>query len=105
VPLKILYDNLREVLLITNPDDEVAQRVNAVMRDIVAEDDIADYSTHIAKTGRIHFIEINIVVGPKFRAQSVPELDQLRSRIWDAIGLSLEKAWLAIIFTADPRWS
>lgn len=105
VPLKILYENMREVLLITNPDDEVAQRVNAVMRTIAAEDDIADYSTHIAKTGRIHFIEINIVVGPNFRPQGVPELDALRSRIWDDIGLPLEKAWLGILFTADPRWS
>jgi len=105
VPLKILYDNLREVLLITHPDDEVAQRVNEVMGKIESEHDIAEYSTHIAKTGRIHFIEINIVVGPQFKPQSVPELDQLRSHIWDAIGLPLEKAWLGILFTADPRWS
>jgi len=105
VPLKILYENMREVLLITHPDDEVAQRVNGVMKEIVAQDDIADYSTHIAKTGRIHFIEINIVVGPNFRPQSVPELDRLRSRIWEAIGLPMEQAWLGIMFTADPRWS
>ena len=105
VPLKILYENMREVLLITSPDDKVAQRVNTVMSTIVGENDIADYSTHIAKTGRIHFIEINIVVGPNFQPQGVPELDQLRSRIWEAIGLPLEDAWLSIIFTADPRWS
>ena len=104
VPLKILYENMREVLQITNPDDVVARHVNAVMRDIAAVEDIADYSTHIAKTGRIHFIEINIVAGPNFRPQSVPELDRLRSRIWDAIGLPLEKAWLGIMFTADRRW-
>jgi predicted Co/Zn/Cd cation transporter (cation efflux family) len=102
--MKILWENMREVLLMTNPDDEVAQRVNAVMKEIVAQNDIADYSTHIAKTGRIHFIEINIVVGPGFRPQSVPELDQLRIRIWDAIGLPLEQAWLGIMFTADRRW-
>ena len=51
VPAKILYENMREVLLITNPDDAVAQRVNAVMRAIETEYDIASYSTHIAKTG------------------------------------------------------
>ncbi|MBL8418188.1 MAG: cation diffusion facilitator family transporter [Dechloromonas sp.] len=104
VPMKILYENMREVLQITNPDDAVAQRVNAVMRDIAAAEDIADYSTHIAKTGRIHFIEINIVAGPNFRPQSIPELDRLRSRIWEAIGLPLEQAWLGIMFTADRRW-
>jgi len=105
VPVKILYQNMREVLQITSPDDEVAQRVGAVMRKIAAEDDIVDYSTHIAKTGRIHFIEINIVVGPLFKAGSVPELDHMRERIWTAVDLPLEKAWLGILFTADPRWS
>jgi len=105
VPVKILYQNLREVLQITSPDDEVAQRVNDVMRTIATEEDIVEYATHIAKTGRIHFIEINIVVGPGFRARGVPELDQVRDRIWAAVGLPMEKAWLGILFTADPRWS
>ena len=106
VPAFLLTYRVEEgVLLITNPDDEVAQRVSAVMRAIEAECDIASYSTHIAKTGRIHVIEINIVVGENFAPQSVPQLDALRARIWDAIGLPLEQAWLGIMFTADPRWS
>ncbi|EXI65223.1 MAG: Ferrous-iron efflux pump FieF [Candidatus Accumulibacter adjunctus] len=104
VPAKIFYDNMREVLRMANPDDEVSRRVNAVMRDIAAEHDIADYSTHIAKTGRIHVIEINILVGEDFALQTIPQTDALRARIWDAIGLPLEQAWLGILFTADPRW-
>lgn len=105
VPAKILYENMREVLLMANPDDEVARRLKAVMQDIAGEHDIADYSTHIAKTGRIHVIEINILVGEDFSPQTVPDLDALRARIWDAIGLPLEQAWLGIMFTADKRWS
>jgi cation diffusion facilitator family transporter len=105
VPAKILYENMREVLLMANPDDEVAQRVSAVMREISAEHDIADFSTHIAKTGRIHVIEINILVGEDFALTTVPELDTLRARIWTAIGLPLEQAWLGIMFTADKRWN
>jgi predicted Co/Zn/Cd cation transporter (cation efflux family) len=50
-------------------------------------------------------VEINIVVGEQFELRSVPELDTLRSRIWDAIGLPLEQAWLGIMFTAEERWS
>jgi cation diffusion facilitator family transporter len=105
VPAKILYQNMREVLLIANPDDEVAQRVKAAMNEVTAQYDIASYSTHIAKTGRIHVVEINILVGEDFQLQTVPDLDGLRSRIWDAIGLPLEQAWLGILFTADRRWS
>jgi predicted Co/Zn/Cd cation transporter (cation efflux family) len=105
VPAKILVDNMREVLRMANPDDEVSQRVQAAMRVAAQQYDIATYSTHIAKTGRIYVVEINIVVGEEFELRSVPELDTLRGRIWDAIGLPLEQAWLGILFTADPRWS
>lgn len=105
LPVMILHSNLREVLLITHPDNEIVQRVEAVMQQIRAEHDIAEYSSHIAKTGRIHFIEINIVVGPDFKPGSVPELDKLRARIWEGIGFPLEQAWLSILFTADRRWS
>jgi cation diffusion facilitator family transporter len=105
VPARIFYQNMREVLRMANPDDEVTQRVQAVMREVDAQYDIASYSTHVAKTGRIHVVEINIVVGEQFELRSVPELDTLRSRIWDAIGLPLEQAWLGIMFTAEERWS
>jgi len=105
VPARIFYQNMREVLRMANPDDEVTQRVQAVMREVDAQYDIASYSTHVAKTGRIHVVEINIVVGEQFQLRSVPELDTLRSRIWDAIGLPLEQAWLGIMFTAEERWS
>ncbi len=105
VPAKIFYENMREVLLMANPDDEVARRVETVMRQIADEYDIAHYSTHIAKTGRIHVVEINVLVGENFMPETIPEIDALRARIWDAIGLPLEQAWLGIMFTADPRWS
>jgi cation diffusion facilitator family transporter len=104
VPMKTFYVNMREVLVITNPQDEVTLRVAEVMRQIEAEYDLADYSTHIAKTGRIHVIEINIMVGPDFKLRGVPELDALRARIWKDIGLPLEEAWLGILFTANSRW-
>ncbi|WP_027468895.1 cation diffusion facilitator family transporter [Deefgea rivuli] len=104
VPMKTFYVNMREVLVITNPQDEVTLRVAEVMRQIEAEYDLEDYSTHIAKTGRIHVIEINIMVGPDFKLRGVPELDALRARIWKDIGLPLEEAWLGILFTANSRW-
>jgi predicted Co/Zn/Cd cation transporter (cation efflux family) len=103
VPAKIVYQKMREVLLVANPDDEVAQRLQKVMREVEAQHDIASCSTHIAKTGRIHVVEIDIVVGESSELRSVQELDTLR--ICDAIGLPIEQAWLGILFTADERWS
>jgi len=104
VPMKTFYSNMREVLIITNPEDEVTLRVAQVMSKIENEYDIADFSTHIVKTGRIYVIEINIMVGPDFKLKGVPELDALRTRIWSEIGLPLDDAWLGISFTAHARW-
>lgn len=81
---------MREVLIITNPQDEVTLRV-------------ADFGTHIVKTGRIHVIEISMMVGSEFKPMGVPELDSLRTRIWTEIGLPLDDAWLGVSFTANPR--
>jgi predicted Co/Zn/Cd cation transporter (cation efflux family) len=59
---------------------------------------------HVVKTGRTRFIEVDIVVGPNFALQTVAEQDRLRERIWRAVGLSLDEAWLSICLTGDPRW-
>jgi cation diffusion facilitator family transporter len=105
VPIDILNRNLREVLLMRSADEALAQRVDAVMGKVRREHDIADYSTHVAKTGRYRFIEINITAGPAFAAQTVRDQDALRARIWDELGLALEDTWLSLCITADPRWS
>ena len=36
---------------------------------------------HIVKSGRMYFIEIDIVVGPDFVLQTVAEQDTLRERV------------------------
>jgi cation diffusion facilitator family transporter len=104
LPLQVLRRSLREVLLMTDAGDEVARRLEAVMETVRAEHDIVRYVHHVVKTGRTRFIEVDIVVGPNFALQTVAEQDRLRERIWRALGLSLDEAWLSICLTADPRW-
>ena len=104
LPLHVLWRSLREVLLMSDVEDEVARRLEAVMEAIRGEHDIARYVHHVVKTGRTRFIEVDIVVGPNFALQTVAEQDRLRERIWRALGLGLDEAWLAICLTGDPRW-
>ena len=104
VPLGILNSSLREVLVMANADDALVGRVEAVLAGLVAEHDILRTVHHIARSGRTVFIEIDLVVGPNFALQTVVEQDGLRRRIWEAIGLPLDRAWLSIALTADPRW-
>ena len=104
LPLHVLWRSLREVLLMSDVEDKVAHRLEAVMEAIRGEHDIARYVHHVVKTGRTRFIEVDIVVGPNFALQTVAEQDRLRERIWRALGLGLDEAWLAICLTGDPRW-
>jgi cation diffusion facilitator family transporter len=104
LPLHVLRRSLREVLLMSDVEDKVAHRLEAVMEAIRGEHDIVRYVHHVVKTGRTRFIEVDIVVGPNFALQTVAEQDRLRERIWRAVGLSLDEAWLSICLTGDPRW-
>ena len=49
-------------------------------------------------------IEIDVVVGPDFALQTVAEQDTLRERVWSALGMSFDDAWLTLSITTDPRW-
>jgi cation diffusion facilitator family transporter len=104
LPLRVLRRSLREVLLMTDADDAVTRRLEAVMEKVRAEHDIIRYVHHVVKTGRTRFIEVDIVVGPNFTLQTVAEQDRLRERIWRSLDMPLDKAWLSICLTSDPRW-
>lgn len=105
IPVRIINANVREVLMMTSTDEVLVGRVEGVIGTIRAEFDICSHSSHIVKIGRMHFVEVNIVVGSGFEPQRVADLDRLRERIWTAVDRPLDEAWLSICFTADPRWS
>ena len=86
-------------------NDAITRRVEAALRVIRSEHDIRSHTTHVAKVGRSHLVEVNIVVGPRFELQTVAEQDGLRQRIWSAVNRPIDTAWLTINFTADPRWA
>ncbi len=105
IPLGVVWRNVRELLHMSNEDDAITRRVEATMRAIRSEHDIRSHTTHVAKVGRSHLVEVNIVVGPRFELQTVAGQDGLRQRIWSAVDRPIDAAWLTINFTADPRWA
>lgn len=105
IPLGVLRQTMRELLHTSDADRELTERVEAVLRKVAAEHDVASHTTHVAKVGRASFIEANIVAGPGFALQTVAKQDALRERIWSELGLAPDRAWLSIIVTADPRWA
>jgi cation diffusion facilitator family transporter len=105
IPLGVVRRNVRELLHMSLEDDAITRRVEVAMQAIRSEHDIRSHTTHVAKVGRSHLVEVNIVVGPRFELQTVTGQDGLRQRIWSAVDRPIDAAWLTIIFTADPRWA
>lgn len=104
VPLKVLVQNLPEVLMITTSEQKLA---GLVEKEIVAaklEYHILDHSTHVLKVGRTYFIDINILAADDFQLQTIKEQDLLRERLWKATKTPLDKLWLTLSITSDPRW-
>ena len=66
IPLGVVARNVRELLHMSSEDDAITVRVEAAMRAIRSEHDIRSHTTHVAKVGRSHLVEVNIVVGPRF---------------------------------------
>jgi predicted Co/Zn/Cd cation transporter (cation efflux family) len=105
VPLRMLKDSLREVLVMASDEDGLVAKLEAVLQEIGREHDIVRAVHHVARSGRTVFVEVDIVVGPNFALQTVAQQDALRQRIWQATGLAMDQAWLSVAMTADPRWA
>jgi cation diffusion facilitator family transporter len=105
VPLHILRQNVREVLRMATPDDDLVRRIDAVLAELRARHDIVGATHHVVRTGRTVFVEIDFVVGPRFAPQRIAQQDALREEIRAAIGLSLDEAWLTVSFFEDARWA
>ena len=104
MPIGVLRESLREVLLMATPNEPLMQRLDAITRDLRTEPGVQRVIHHAVKSGRMYFIEVDIVVGPDFPLQTVARQDTLRQRIWAALAVSDDDAWLSVCITTDARW-
>ncbi|WP_163576464.1 cation diffusion facilitator family transporter [Halomonas faecis] len=103
VPIGIVRRALREVFLIA--PGELDSEVHAAMAPVMARNGLLEYTSHVAKTGRGHFIEIHIVTTPEFAVgEGVAVMDEIREQIASGLTPPPERRWFTVAFTADPRW-
>lgn len=103
VPLRAAWRAMREVLQVA--PDALDQRVQAVMQDFVAEHRFAGFTSHVAKIGRMQFIEIHVLTHPDADLGSIGQVDRLRDGIADRLQARDGRFWLTIDFTSDPAWT
>ncbi|WP_343651219.1 cation diffusion facilitator family transporter [Stenotrophomonas sp.] len=103
VPTRAAFKALREVLQVA-PDD-LDQRVQQVMQAFVRERGYAGFTSHVAKMGRMRFIEIHVLTDPATPLGTVGEVDAMRDEIAVRLDARGGMFWLTIDFTADPAWT
>ncbi|SFI15703.1 cation diffusion facilitator family transporter [Modicisalibacter xianhensis] len=104
VPLGIVRRAMKEVFLIA--PSHIDQEVHDAMQQVMQRDGLLDYHSHVAKTGRGHFIEIHIITRKDFASQrGMAELDEIREEIAANLSIPPQHRWFTVAFTADPRWA
>ncbi|MFA4913574.1 MAG: hypothetical protein WC590_08065, partial [Burkholderiaceae bacterium] len=64
-----------------------------------------DYSMYVAKQGRMHMIDINVLVREDFPA-TVTDFDAIRAEIAAEVHEFAQlDEWLSISFTSNKRWT
>jgi len=102
LPLGSLWQALREVLQLA--PDALDQRVRAVMKAMVHERNYLDFTSYVAKMGRMRFIDIHILVDPSRPLGTMESIDEVRSQIAHRLGSDIRVEWLTIVFTGKREW-
>ena len=102
VPMRSTWRAIREVLQVA--PNELDEKVQRTMKDVVAEHGFLDFTSHVAKVGRAQFVEIHILVPPGYPNGSIEQTDHIRRSIAERLGAQTRQFWLTIDFTADPAW-
>ncbi|GAA5512924.1 hypothetical protein Dcar01_01648 [Deinococcus carri] len=103
LPLGIVRRALREVFLIAPA--ELDAQVREVLTRLGQRHGFQDYRSYVAKSGRVRYIDINIITPPDFGRQGVAGLDQIREEIRHDLEEADTQLWLTVSFTADPKWA
>jgi cation diffusion facilitator family transporter len=103
LPLRSTWKAMRDVLQVA--PDTLDAHVHAVMRAFVAERGFLDFTSHVAKIGRMRFVEIHILTDPDTVIGTIGDVDALRDEIAERLDARGSEFWLTIDFTADPAWA
>ena len=104
VPIGIVKRAMKEVFLMA--PSEIDREVHAAMAPVMAREGLLTYYSHVAKSGRGHFIEIHIVTTPEYgQGKGIAVLDEIREQISAGLSTPPERRWFTVAFTADERWA
>ena len=104
VPARLLAGGFRE-LLTMSPAPEIQEHVRAAVSDVERDYRFAESFIRTSKVGSRLDVEIDFVVDPDSRAQTVQQFDEVRSELSDRLELAPYTTSMIVTFTADRKWA
>jgi predicted Co/Zn/Cd cation transporter (cation efflux family) len=102
IPAGIIYRSIQEVFMVAPLD--VAKVVNQIMSEVAVRYGFVDFKAYVAKSGRIHLIDIVILVSEDFNKTTI-EMDGIRDEISRELSdYARPDQWLTISFTTRREW-
>jgi len=104
IPLRIVRDNMREILAFA-PDSVTQTDVRNRVEGALAGVPVESSQVRMMKIGRFLYVLNQIVVSPEFRPGGVEELDRVRERIAAAMEGFEPRPVVDTLFTEDEKWA
>ncbi|WP_196889695.1 cation diffusion facilitator family transporter [Aureivirga sp. CE67] len=101
-PLKIIVTSLKEIFYIAPA--KMDKVVKSRMKGIVEKYEFEKFTSYIAKSGRVCFVEIHVLINEDTKKIRHKDYDLIRDEIQDSLEDFEEKLWISISFTYDPKW-
>jgi cation diffusion facilitator family transporter len=102
VPLKILWENGREALLLA-PDAEIQRSVTEIIREALRDYPVADHRVRMLKLGNVLAVTLHLQPEPSLKIERVADLDRVRFAIEEALQALDYEVGLDVMFVEDMR--
>lgn len=104
VPLKTLWENLREVLQVAPPVND-QQAVRTAIEGAVADLPTREVQVRMVKVGRFFYVLTHVLLPEDWRPESTGALDAVRCRIARSLTEVPLRLVTDTVFTADAHWT
>ncbi len=102
VPLGILRENLREVLIMAPPEPRI-RAVEERLAEAVREFQFREYVARIQKYGRATYLIVHVVLDKEYPIDSIDTLDRIRSLLSSRMKADDPGLVMDLIFTGDAN--
>ena len=100
VPLKVLWENGREVLLLA-PPAEVQELVIERIGNALADFQVEDHRIRMLKLGNVMSVTLHLRPADDFRVERIADLDRVRRKIEEALAPLELEIGLDVLFVED----